>query len=129
MTLEAKAMEAVKEYLDWSDEGFPGATLGDLVKMATDYQPERDAETARARAASNLDLLLRGCWDIRAELEDSNVPPEYRQAIYMERMGVRRGRQSYLLMEANSQGGEHQRSASEKCTRLVGGKGLAERQT
>lgn len=90
------AKTAVREYKD-ADLGQP--TLEQWATMAVDVQPERDAALARARAERNVDLLLRGCWEMREKLNAARVAPEYRQAVYKERLGVSRGRDAYLLME------------------------------
>ena len=93
------AKAAIKECVEWADAGFPGAILEDLAAM-TSMEPEWNAARARLRAERNVDLILRGCWEIHEELEAVGMPAEYRQAVYMERMGVKRGRAAFKLMES-----------------------------
>jgi hypothetical protein len=97
-SLHERAKAAVADMAAYSDAGFPGATLEQLAAM-TSKEPEWDAARARLRAERNVELLLAGCWEIRAELDASGIAPQYRQAVYMERMGVKKGRAAYKLME------------------------------
>ena len=90
-----QAVAVVKRF---AEEGFPGCTFEQLVKM-TSYEPENNAKAIQRRAERNLDLLLRGCWEIHEELEASGLPLEYRRAVYMERLGVKRGNDAFELME------------------------------
>lgn len=98
-SLYERAKAAVADMVAYSAAGFPGATLEQVARIANDFEPEWDAARARLRAERNVELLLAGCWEIRAELDASGIAPQYRQAVYMERMGVKKGRAAYKLME------------------------------
>ncbi len=84
-----KAKRAIAECNEWADEGFPGATLKDLARMAGDYGPESDAANARVRAEKNCMVMLV-CMPIKAELDAAGLAPEYRMAVYKERLGVKK---------------------------------------
>lgn len=100
MSLYEKAKAATAARKQWSLDGFPGASPSDLLAIATDFGPEKDAAIARLRAENNLDLLNRGCWEIRAEV--AHIPTEYREAVYRERFGVKRGTAAFTLMEGDA---------------------------
>ncbi len=92
------AKAAMKELKAYVDAGFPGATLEDLASIANNYQPEHNAAVARVRAEKKCGLMLV-CLPIKAELDAVGLAPKYRQAVYKERLGVRKGRDAYYLME------------------------------
>ena len=93
----AKALMA--EYIEWAEQGFPGATLEDLVEM-TSKQPELDAEAARNRADLACGLLLAGAWEVRADLDEKGITdPELRLALYKSRRTAKKGQDAYRLFD------------------------------
>lgn len=101
MKLHEEAKQAISELSEFVDAGFPGASLEQLVRM-TSHEPENSATSVRLRAQRNVDLIVSGCWEIWEELCAANVAPEYRLAVYKERMGVRKGKQAFELMECRN---------------------------
>ena len=93
-----KAKALMAEVTEWAEQGFPGASLEDLVKM-TSHEPEHHAAVARVRAEINCGLML-AAMPVKESLDKQGVTdPELRLALYKSRMGVRKGSHAYQLME------------------------------
>ena len=53
------AMTSLREVMAWSEQGFSGATLQDLERIASDDTPEQQLAKIRRRAARNAKKLIR----------------------------------------------------------------------
>jgi hypothetical protein len=54
------AMPAIAAAAEWSRQGFPDATLEQVIAIANNKTPERHAVAIRLRAERNINKLLRG---------------------------------------------------------------------